>query len=80
MIYVSGSTSHVDNHIIDTNRMDLNNITSGSYYSCKYDDLYFCIANYVSMEPSDANVKFMLPRHLLTSFFGLIMRMSAGFS
>ena len=51
MICISGSTSNVGSHIIDTNRMDLNNITPGSYYACKYDsDLYFCIVNYVSME------------------------------
>ena len=40
--------------------MDLNDITPGSYYACKYDnDLYFCIINYGSMEHSDVNVKFM---------------------
>ena len=60
MIHISGSTSNADNHIVDTNRMDLNNITPCSYYACKYDnDLYFCIANYVSMEHGDADVKFM---------------------
>ena len=70
MIYISGSTSNVDNHIIDTNRMDLNDITPGSYYACKYDkDFYFCIVNYVSMEPGDANVKFMHPKAPANKFF-----------
>ena len=42
MIHISGSTSNVDNHIFDTNRMNLNNITPGSYYACKYvNDFYF---------------------------------------
>ena len=63
MIYISGSTSNFDNHIVDTNRMDLNNITPGSYYAWKYDNnLYFCIVNYPSMERSDVNVKFMHPK------------------
>ena len=54
MICIAGSTTNVDNHIVDTNRMDLNDITPGSYYACKYDnDLHFCIVNYVSMEHAD---------------------------
>ena len=70
MICISGSTFNVDNHIIDTNRMDLNDITLGSYYACKYDnDLHFCIANYVSMEYSDINVKFMHPKATAKNFF-----------
>ena len=50
MICISRSTSNVDNHIVDTNRMDLSDITPGSYHACKYDELYFCIVNYISME------------------------------
>ena len=70
MIYISGSTSNVDNHIIDTNRMDLNDITPGSYYACKYDnDLYFYIVNYVSMEHGDVNVKFVHPKAPAKKFF-----------
>ena len=50
MIRISGSTANVDNHIFDTNRMDLNDTTPVSYYACKYDNnFYFCIANYASM-------------------------------
>ena len=64
MIYIS------DNHIVDTNRMDLNSITPGSYYACKYDnDLYFCIVNYPSMERGDVNVKFMHPKAPAKKFF-----------
>ena len=63
MTRISGSISNVNNHIVDTNKMDLNDITPGSYYSCKYEnDLYFCTANYVSMKHGDVNVKFMNPK------------------
>ena len=59
MICIFGSNSHVDNHNVDTNRMDLSNVAPGSYYACKYDNgLCFCIVNYVSMEHGDVNVKF----------------------
>ena len=57
MIHIPGSTSNVDNHIFDTKRMDLNNITPGSYYASKYvNDFYFWIVNYISMEHGDVNV------------------------
>ena len=70
MIHISGNTSNVDNHIFDTNRMDLNNITTGSNYACKYgNDLYFCIVNYVSMDYSEINVKFMHPKAPAKKFF-----------
>ena len=63
MIHISVSTSNVDNHIIDINRIDLNDITPGSYYACKYDnDFYFCIVNYVSVEHGDINMKCMHPK------------------
>ena len=62
MIRISGSTTSVDDHIFDMNRMDLNDITPGSYYACKYDNnFYFCIVNYASMEHCDVNMKFMHP-------------------
>ena len=80
MICISRSTSIVHNHIVDTNRTDLNDITPDSYYACKYDsNLYFCIVNYVSMEHSDINMKPMHPK-APDKFFGQIMKMSAGFS
>ena len=45
-------------------------ITLGSYCACKYDnDLYFCIVNYVSMEFSDVNGKFMHPKAPAKNFF-----------
>ena len=70
MIHISGNTSNVDNLIFDTNRMDLNNITTGSNYACKYgNDLYFCIVNYVSMDYSEINVKFMHPKAPAKKFF-----------
>ena len=81
MICISGSTFNVDNHIIDTNRMDLNDITPGSYYACKYDNnLYFCTVNYVSMEHGDVNVKFVHPKAPAKKFFWPIVKMSAGFA
>ena len=68
MICISGSTSNVDKHLVDTSRMDLDNITPGSYYACKYDNnLYFCIVNCVSMECGD--VKFMNPKAPAKKFF-----------
>ena len=70
MISISGNTSNVDNHIVDTNKMDLNNITPGSDYAYKYDnDLYFCIINYVFMEHGDVNMKFMHPKAPAKKFF-----------
>ena len=72
MIRISGNTSNVDNHIFDTNRMNLNNITPGSYYACKYvNDLYFWIVDYISMEHGDVNVKFMQPKAPAKTFFWL---------
>ena len=71
MIHISGSNSNADNHIIDTNRMDLNNITPRSGdQACKYDNnLYFCIANHASMEDGDVNVNFMHPKAPAKKFF-----------
>ena len=70
MICISGNTSNADNHIFDTNRMDLNNITPGSYYACKYENnLYFCIVSYVSMEHGDVNVKFIYSKAPAKKFF-----------
>ena len=70
MIFISGSNSNVDNYIVDTNRMDLNDITRGSYYACKCDNnLNFCIINQVSMEHGDVNVKFMHPKAPAKRFF-----------
>ena len=78
MICISGNTSNVDNHIFDTNisnTTDLNNITPGLYYACKYDNnLYFCIVNYVSMEHGDVNVKFMYSKAPAKKFFGWFWR------
>ena len=52
------------------NKIDLNDITPGSYYACKYDNnLYFCIVNFVSMEHGDVNVKFMHPKAPTKKFF-----------
>ena len=70
MIHIPGSTSNVDNHIFDTNRMDLNDITPGSCYTCRYDNgLHLYIVSYVSMERSDINVKFMHPKAPAKKFF-----------
>ena len=70
MICISGSTSNVDSHIVDTNRMNLNDITPVSHICLQYDnDLYFCIVNYVSMERGDINVKCMHPKAPAKKFF-----------
>ena len=74
IICISGSTSNVDNHIIDTGRMDLNNITPASYYAC---------ISVLSIRFPWNTVMLMwnscTPRHLLRSFFGLIVKISARF-
>ena len=50
--------------------MSVEDILPGSYYACKYDsDWYFCIANYVSVEHSDVNVKFLHPKGPASQFF-----------
>ena len=63
-------TFNVVNHVLDTNRMDLNDITPGSCYTCRYDNgLHLYIFSYVSMEHSDINVKFMHPKAPAKNFF-----------
>ena len=74
IICISGSTSNVDNHIIDTSRMDLNNNTPASYYAC---------ISVLSIRFPWNMVMLMwnscTPRHLLRSFLGLIVKISARF-
>ena len=77
MIRISGSTTNVDSHIVDTNRMDLNDITPGSFYAWKY----CCISVLPIMFPW--NLVMLMwnscnPRHLLRSFFGLIGKISVS--
>ena len=80
MIHISGSTSNVTNHIVDTNRMDLNN----SHL------VHIMLANMTMIFISVLSIMFpwntvMLmwnsctPKHLLKCFFGLIMKIYAGF-
>ena len=40
------------------------------FYACRYEnDWYFGIANYVSIENNDVNVKFMYPKGPASKFF-----------
>ena len=43
-------------------QMTIENIMLGTFYACQYDnDWYFCVANYVSSEHGDVNMKFLYP-------------------
>ena len=47
----------------DETSISIEDILPGSYYACRYDnDWYFGVANYVSVEHSDVNVKFLHPK------------------
>ena len=41
----------------------IEDIKSGNFYVCHYDnDWYFCVANYMSSEHGDVNIKFLHPK------------------
>ena len=47
----------------DENSISIQDILPGSYDACRYDnDWHFGVANYVSVEHSDVNVKFLHPK------------------
>ena len=57
-----GSSSKVQTTIED--------IKPGKFHVCQYDnDWYFCVANYVSSEHGDVNMKFLHPKGPLEKFF-----------
>ena len=71
MSFVSGNRS-LPCLLLQSNAstMSVEDILPGSYYACKYDnDWYFCVANYVSVEHSDVNVKFLHPKGPASQFF-----------
>ena len=48
----------------------IEDIKPGKFYVCQYDnDWYFCVANYVSSEHGDVNMKFLHPKGPLEKFF-----------
>ena len=50
-----------------------------SLYACSYDDeQYFGVANYISIENYDANIKFLQSMALLPSSLGLVLGTLAG--
>ena len=50
--------------------LSIEHIMSGSFYACSYDDeWYFGVANYVSLENCDVNIKFLHPNGLAAQFF-----------
>jgi len=52
------------------NLLSIEDILPGSYYACRYDkDWYFGVANYVSVEHSDVNVKFLHPKGPASQLF-----------
>ena len=56
----------------DETSISIEDILPGSYYACRYDnDWYFGVANYVSDEHSDVNVKFPYSKGLASQFFWL---------
>ena len=43
----------------------------GSFYACSYDEQYFAVANYVSLENYDVKIKFLHPNGPAAQFFRL---------
>ena len=43
-------------------QMTIEDIKHGKFYACQYDNWYFCVANYVSSEHGDVNIKFLHPK------------------
>ena len=41
----------------------------GSLYACPYDEWYFGVANYISVENYDVNIKFLQPNGPAAEFF-----------
>ena len=51
----------------------------GSLYACSYDDeWYFGVANYISVENCDVNIKFLRPNGPAAQFLGLVLRALGG--
>ena len=54
-------------------------IMPGLFCTCSYDDeWYFAVANYVSVENCDVNIKFLHPNGPFAKFFGPVVRTLAG--
>lgn len=67
---VSGSTGIGSTLIYNGHGLQLESITPGSFYACCYEnDWYFGIANFVSTENQDVNVKFLHPKGPAIQFF-----------
>ena len=67
---VSGSTGIGSTLIYNGHGLQLESITPGSFYACRYEnDWYFGIANFVSTENQDVNVKFLHPKGPAIQFF-----------
>ena len=51
-------------YLSNNNVLSIEHIISGSFYACFY-EWYFAVANYVSVENCDVNIKFLHPNVLL---------------
>ena len=52
------------------NGLKIEDIAPGSFYACQYEnDWYLGIANFVSMENQDLNIKFLHPKGFTVQFF-----------
>lgn len=67
---VSGSTGIGSTLIYNGHGLQLESITPGSFYACRYEnDWYFGITNFVSTENQDVNVKFLHPKGPAIQFY-----------
>ena len=58
----------------------IEHIKPGKFYVCQFDnDWYFCVANYVSSEHGDVNMKFLHPKGPSERIFSHNVTMSVGF-
>ena len=81
MSRISGVDFPVSNLTEDSSAsINIEKVISQKFYACRYkNDWYFGIANYVSTENNDVNVKFMHPKGPASKFFGPVGMMFAGF-
>ena len=81
MSRISGVDFPVSNLIEDSPAsINIEEVIPRKFYACRYEnDWYFGIANYVSIETNDVDVKFMHPKRPASKFFGQVGMTFAGF-
>ena len=72
MSRISGHNDLTESSLIEesTNLIEMDSIMPGQFYKCQYEnDWFFGVANFVSIENKDVNVKFMHPKGPALNFF-----------